>query len=219
MNITIHPTPPVAAVVYPISTPVKHVIFDFGGVLVKPDEEFLTAYLAGYFGVEKEKIRELQVKELQWIRVNDAEFAFWQKYANELGKDLPPDWREQYQSIKIQSVKELPGIGQLLQDLQNAGYRLEMLSNFEPWMEPLLDRFGYRNRFDRLYLSYQTHLEKPDENAYRMVLTELQALGKETIFIDDQLKNVESAQKLGMGAIHFVSGETTREELVKRGLL
>lgn len=57
--------------IYSISTPVKSVIFDFGGVLVKPDENALITYLASSFGVSEDEIRNLQVRELQWIRVND----------------------------------------------------------------------------------------------------------------------------------------------------
>lgn len=96
-----------------------------------------------------------------------------------------------------------------------------MLSNFEEWMEPLLDQFGYRDNslFSHLYLSYKTQKEKPSSDAYQYVLTDLSLRGSETIFIDDQLKNIEAARKLGIDAIHFTSAELLRKDLVTRGIL
>lgn len=208
--------------VYCLPMPVKSVIFDFGGVLVKPDENMLIAYLAQSFGVSESEIRKLQVTELQWIRVNDTEFGIWKNYAKEhCNIDLSEDWREQYAAQKIQAVKELPGIRALLNDLQNHGYSLEMLSNFEEWMEPFLDQFGYRDPslFTHIYLSYKTKKEKPSLEAYQHVLTDLGLYGNETIFIDDQIKNIEAAQKLGIDAIHFTCADLLRQELISRGIL
>lgn len=210
------------AEIHSISTPIKSVIFDFGGVLVKPDENVLISYLANSFGVSEDEIRKLQVSELQWIRVNDTEFRIWQNYAKErFNIDLSEDWRQKYQAEKIKAVRELPGIRELLTDIQNEGYTLEMLSNFEEWMEPFLDQFGYRDQslFSHLYLSYKTKKEKPSTDAYQCVLTDLQLHGHEIIFIDDQLKNVEAARKLGIDASHFTSAELLRKDLVARGIL
>lgn len=201
------------------NTSIKSVVFDFGGVLVKPDENILIAYLADFFTVDPNQIRELKVKELEWMRVNDTEFSFWENYGKQNGKSLPAQWREEYAAVKLASVKELPLIAEILEDLQKEGYALDMLSNFEPWMDPLLDRFEYRIQFNHLYLSYQTKKEKPSVDAYEAVLNDLNLEGKDIIFIDDQLKNVQAAQKLGIDAIHFISAVQLREELIKRQLL
>jgi HAD superfamily hydrolase (TIGR01509 family) len=210
------------AAMYSITTPVKSIIFDFGGVLVKPDEDRLITYLANSFKVSENEIRALQVKDLQWIRVNEIEFGIWKKFAKErFNLDLSNTWRQDYEAEKIKAVKELPGIRELLNDLRNKGYTLEMLSNFEEWMEPFLDRFGYRdqNLFSHLYLSYKIKKEKPSLDAYEYVLSDLKLQGNETIFIDDQFKNIEAAQKLGIDAIHFTSAERLRKDLVTRGIL
>jgi HAD superfamily hydrolase (TIGR01509 family) len=158
------------------------------------------------------------VKELQWIRVSDAEFAFWQKYGEQVGKALPPHWREDYQAVKMAAVREEPGMSELLNELRGAGYSLAILSNFEPWMEPLLERFGYRSQFDHLYLSYQTHIEKPSAQAYQAMLDDLGLREQEILFIDDQVRNVRAAEKLGIDAIPFVSVSDLRKELVERGI-
>jgi len=212
---------PIAAT-YSISTGVKSVVLDFGGVLAKPDENILIRYLANSFGVSEDEIRKLQVSELQWIRVNDTEFGIWKNYAKErFDIDLSDDWRRTYEAEKIKAVRELPGIRKLLEDIRNEGYTLEMLSNFEEWMEPLLDRFGYRDQslFSHLYLSYKTKQEKPAEEAYQYVLDDLHLQTREIIFIDDQLKNITAAQDYGIDAIHFTSAELLRKELVTRGIL
>ncbi|MBS0625144.1 MAG: HAD-IA family hydrolase [Verrucomicrobia bacterium] len=198
---------------------VKSVVFDFGGVLAQPDQKILVDYLAESLGESPETIQQLEVKELQWIRVNDEEWAFWQKYAASKGKTLPNGWRQEYQAVKLGSVRELEGMGGVLEDLRKEGYHLEMLSNFPAWMEPLIDNLGYRDRFDHLYLSYQTQVEKPSAEAYVNLLDDLSLQADEILFIDDQIANVEAAKKLGIDAIHFTSVEQLKKELAaKKGL-
>lgn len=52
-----------------------------------------------------------------------------------------------------------------------------------------------------------------------MVLSDLDLQKNEVIFIDDQLKNIQAAQELGIDAIHFSSASDLRNELVKRNIL
>lgn len=209
---------PVAALQV-IASPVKSIVFDFGGVLAKPDQELIVSYLANYFGVQPEEIRELQLHELEWIRLTVKEFEFWTKFANDRGQELPSNWWATYQNVKLDSVREIPGIGDLLSELRERGYQIEILSNFEPWMEPLLDRLAYRDFFDRIYLSYQTKLEKPSEGAYLNVLQQSDHHSNQIIFIDDQKPNVVAAQKLGIDAVQFISVEQLRADLVRRSIL
>lgn len=195
---------------------VKSVVFDFGGVLAQPDKETLIVYLAKSLEESPEEIRQIELKELQWIRVNDKEWAFWQKYAASRGKTLSNDWRQEYQAVKLGSVRELDGMGEVLADLRKEGCHLEMLSNFPDWMEPLIDDLGYRDSFDHLYLSYQTQIEKPSAEAYVNLLDDLSLRADEILFIDDQIANVEAARKLGIDAIHFTSVEELKNELAAR---
>ena len=45
-------------------------------------------------------------------------------------------------------------------------------------------------------------LMKPDEQIYRLTLSDLEEEAEKTIFIDDSEKNIETANQIGMHAFH-----------------
>jgi epoxide hydrolase-like predicted phosphatase len=55
--------------------------------------------------------------------------------------------------------------------------------------------------FDKLFLSYEMGMWKPDAEIYHHVLKKIKLQPNETLFLDDNLHNIESAKKLGMHTI------------------
>ena len=52
--------------------------------------------------------------------------------------------------------------------------------------------------FDRIYLSYQMKMVKPDTEIFRAVLADADIRPEETLFLDDSETNCQSAQALGI---------------------
>ena len=89
--------------------------------------------------------------------------------------------------------------------LRAKGYKVCLLSNTNPFMmmwadSPAFDGNGHAISFyfDKLYLSYQCGVMKPDEKIFRMMLEGQQATPEETLFVDDGEANIKAAQALGM---------------------
>jgi putative hydrolase of the HAD superfamily len=211
---------------------IERIIFDFGGVLIKPNEEKVIAYLAESLGVSADEIqnhdREVngqEMRKLQWIGIDEEEFQMWVAFANSIDKPIadPNEWREEYSKVKAEALETLPGIVELIRDLKEANYSLDILSNFPEWMQPLIDKLlvdlrselGYEP-FDTIHLSYLTKKNKPDPEAFEGIL---QTEGSHTVFIDDQVKNIAGAKKCGIRAIHFKSVDQVRQELIHHGVL
>jgi len=211
---------------------IERVIFDFGGVLIKPNEEKVAAYLAEFFGISEDEIRECdgqvngeEMRKLQWIGIDEEEFQMWVSYATAIGKPIPDPnlWREEYLKVKMEALETLPGIVDLIRDLKEANYSLDILSNFPEWMQPLLDQLladlrrelGYEP-FDTIHLSYVTKRNKPYKDAFEGIL---QTEGSHTLFIDDQRKNIRGAGECGIRSIHFLSADQVRQELICHGVL
>lgn len=57
------------------------------------------------------------------------------------------------------------------------------------------DLSGY---FEKLYLSYKVGMRKPDAEIFELVLSENNLNPSETLFIDDSIQHIESANKLGI---------------------
>lgn len=99
------------------------------------------------------------------------------------------------------------------------GHRLFLLSNTNDmhWQKCRTDFFSYHGSdasrlFERIYLSYDMHLAKPDPRIYEAVLADAGIRAADTLFIDDGLANVEAAARLGIATLHETTGHdwTTR---------
>lgn len=65
--------------------------------------------------------------------------------------------------------------------------------------------FCYKNHtvddfFDRIYLSYELHMQKPDVEIFKYVLNDSMIEAGETFFIDDSPVNCKAAETLGIRA-------------------
>ncbi len=90
-----------------------------------------------------------------------------------------------------------------IRDELKSTYKIGMLSNaganwldrlFEPWQAQL---------FDEVVMSYEVGVVKPDPLMYQTLINRLGLLPEECLYIDDQIRYVEGATKLGMIGIHF----------------
>lgn len=60
--------------------------------------------------------------------------------------------------------------------------------------------------FDKVFLSHEMHLAKPDVAIFERVLEEIGAKGEECLFVDDAALNLEAAAKCGIKTLQAVNG-------------
>lgn len=68
------------------------------------------------------------------------------------------------------------------------------------------DGYSLSDYFDRVYLSYELHMVKPDEEIYRYLLEKENCRPEECLFLDDSERNIKAASRLGMNT-YLVSEE------------
>jgi HAD superfamily hydrolase (TIGR01509 family) len=83
----------------------------------------------------------------------------------------------------------------------------------------LRDRFPFFGFFKGFVLSHEVGAMKPDPRIFREALARAGSKASESLFVDDQLVNVEAARELGIEAFQFLSPDQCRSELRKRQLL
>ena len=99
-------------------------------------------------------------------------------------------------------------------------YKLFVLSNTNPYVmdwacspefsskgEPLTEFF------DKLYLSYQIGVTKPDRRIFDFLIADADILPSESLFIDDGAGNVQAARQLGFQTYCPHNGEDWRDVL------
>lgn len=101
---------------------------------------------------------------------------------------------------------------ELLLSLKSEGYRLFLLSNTNEihWdrAKTLIagENGDVDNIFDRIFLSCEMNLRKPDKEIFRRVLREAAIRPEDTLFVDDNASNVAAAQELGIRTFHETDG-------------
>lgn len=78
----------------------------------------------------------------------------------------------------------------------------------------LIDRFFAC--FTKVFYSFEMHQRKPDTEIYQTVLQQINAQANETLFVDDKLENIQSAQQLGIQTWHLQVGKEDVVDLFQK---
>jgi len=92
--------------------------------------------------------------------------------------------------------------------LRKEGIEIGLLSNALP---NLADTGQTLAAEDKIFVSYELGLLKPDKAIYQSVLAKLNVKPEEVIFIDDKRENVEAAKSLGINGIVFDRNTISRQ--------
>lgn len=56
----------------------------------------------------------------------------------------------------------------------------------------------FNEHFEKVYLSYEIHMRKPDAEIFEFVINQNSLLKEETLFIDDSVQHIESGKIAGI---------------------
>ena len=87
----------------------------------------------------------------------------------------------------------------VLERLRNEGMRLGIISNFEEWLERLLEQLGVTAYFDVRVISGVEGMEKPDPRIFELAMSRAGVIAAGSVYVgDDPRMDVEPAAALGM---------------------
>ena len=198
---------------------VKNIIFDLGGVLLNID-----------FSITEKAFIELGVDQFSEM--------FTQHHSNDLfvqletGKISPEEFYEAFRkgtgtNLSNENIRNawnallldfrLPSLAWL--DTIKTKYRIFLFSNtnqihhdaFIASYKELTGNADFDAFFEKAYYSQNMGMRKPNPEPFLHILKEQQLEASETLFIDDTIKNIEIAQKLGLKTIHLQWPQTLPE--------
>ena len=197
---------------------IKHVIFDFGNVLV----DWNPAYLfLPYFGGDEQKCRFFNdnICNREWFtRIDSGETM------DSCVADLQqrfPDWADAIAAFRDRWFEmisgEIPGMLELIQELKGKGVGVYGLTN---WPDETFDearrRYKTIGSIENIVVSSRVHMAKPAPEIYQFLLDKYSLNAGECLFIDDRVDNVNAARALGMSGIVFPgTADALRKELAK----
>jgi len=198
---------------------INSIIFDFGGVLVDWNprymykdvfennsemELFLTQICSEDWNLQQDKGRSLS----EGTRVLQDKFPehrtniqlYYDQWEKMLKSDIP------------ENVAILPQL--------KLKYKLYGLTNWSAETFPVaLKRFSFFKYFDGIVVSGEEKMVKPDEDIFYLILKRYNLRAGNCLFIDDNLKNINTANKLGFSTIHLKEMTDLKTELSLLGIL
>lgn len=204
-----------------MTTSIRALIFDFGGVLINWDPRRV---FQKYFSNDSQAVDNFlaEINFPAWNLQQDKGHPFAQAVA-ELSAQFPQyahlihaydeEWEESITGV-------IPGTVELLHKLKAAGYLLYGLTNWNVEKYSIVrHKYAFFDLFDDIVVSGEVKLIKPDPAIFQLLLRKINRLPQECVMIDDTLKTIEAARKMGFVSILFTTPKNLEAELFRLNVL
>jgi len=192
------------------------ILFDYGGVLLRLNDPVET------FGFGDDRadfsrrwLDSPAVQAHETGRIGPDEFG--RRMVRDMRLPYPPD--EFIRRFDAWPDRVTPATAALVRSIP-AQVDCAILSNTNElhWRRQDIER-DFAGRISRTWLSFETGYVKPDPRAFRIVLDELGLPAGRVLFIDDNPKNLEAADALGLCTRHCRDVDALADVLVGEGLV
>ena len=201
---------------------IKNIIFDLGGVLIDWNPEYV--YLKEFKGNRK-KMKTFfdHVCTFDWNENQDAGYSL-SKATNDRVILFPEQEsliRMYYDRWEEMLGGEIEGSVSILRKLKdNHVYKVVSLTNWSAETFPIaLKRFDFLHWFEGIVVSGTEKTRKPFSEIYQTTLKRYNLKASESLFIDDNKRNITAAEKLGIQTIIFHNPDQLEKDLKIKGII
>lgn len=197
-----------------LDTSVKNLVFDLGGVILDLSVDKTLQAVAELSNLDKKEVTQRYIQGEGFLLyekglISEEEFRdFVRKTYAVKASDEAVDkaWNAMLVGLPMGKLE-------LLQRLMKT-YNVFLLSNTntihlryinEVMLPPVAGVNSLDPYFHRTYYSHLMNKRKPDADIFLQVLEENNLKAAESLFLDDNLQNVEGARAVGMQAVHVVT--------------
>ncbi len=197
---------------------IDNIIFDLGGVLIDWNPEYV--YLDVFNG-DRQKMQWFfdNICTHDWNENQDAGYPMAK--ATEDRVAMFPEHEEhirmfygRWEEMLGDSIKDTVTILEKL--VKSPDYKVVALTNWSHETFPkALKKFAFLQWFEGIVVSGEEKTRKPFVEIYHLTLDRFNIKAEQSIFIDDNLKNIEAANSVGINGIQFKSPERLVQQLKK----
>ena len=202
-----------------MAEPIRHIVFDLGGVLINWDPAFLYCKLIPDY-VERHHFLT-EVCSPSWNREQDGGRDWPSAEAEAIARH--PDKAELIRAYRARWHEMIGGAIEptvaIVERLRGAGRDLTALTNWagDTFVEAR-GMFPFLGYFRHITVSGDIRLMKPDRAIYDHHVAASGIEPTASLFIDDSAANVAGARAAGWQAIRFTTPEELEADLAARGL-
>lgn len=197
------------------------VVFDLGGVLLRPEGP--AAELARVLGVDVEAVLVPYWRHRDAYDRGGPAAEFWGALRRDLamaGLDVADVGDDELDHLDASRWAQLDdGSAALLDDLERAGTPTAVLSNAPASLARTVRAADWSRRFTHLVFSCELELMKPEAQVYEQVEQRTGRPPQELVFFDDRPPNVAGAAQRAWQAHLWTGFEPARQVLAAAGAL
>lgn len=203
---------------------IEMVFFDAGDTLIRPYPSFAELFVEvcgrRAVTVEPESVRQVQERlaphlidlaedtgVTQPSLDPDDSRVFWtflyRRLLEELGIDRPELVEDLFATFsRSTSYKVFDDVFPVLSRLEESGYRLGLISNFEGWLQNVLIEQELGESFDVSVISGIEGVEKPDPRIYEIAIERAGIDPRRAVHIGDSMRmDVQPAREVGLNVV------------------
>lgn len=199
---------------------IKNIIFDFGGVLMDWNPRY---FYKDYFNDDEKMeffLKNIAVDE--WNAEQDRGRSLKEGTEIQVAKfpEYEKDLRAFYDNWTTMLRSDIPENVEVLRKLAKTDYELFGLTNWSHETFPYaLANYDFFQLFEgKIVVSGEEKLIKPDPKIWYVLLERYHLKPEESVFIDDNAKNIEVAKSLGFISVHVKEDTNLKVELEKVGV-
>lgn len=200
---------------------VKNIIFDLGGVLIDWNPEYV---FLDVFDGDRKKMQWFfdEVCTFDWNENQDAGYPLAQATADRI--KLFPEYEEWIKMFYGRWEEMLGGpieetVALLKKFVDHPDYRVVALTNWSAETFPVaLQKFEFLHWFEGIVVSGTEKTRKPFADIYKITLDRYRLDPEVSLFIDDNKRNIEAAQALGIQTIHFENPQQLASDISSLGI-
>ncbi|MBS1627627.1 MAG: HAD family phosphatase [Bacteroidetes bacterium] len=195
---------------------IKNIIFDLGGVFLNlnyqlTQDAFTQAGVKNFKELFTQHHSNKLFIDLETGKITEE--VFYDRFRKETQTNLSDNtiktaWNAMLLNFPTERIEWLEQI--------NKKYNVFLFSNtnqihYDAFMNIIKQTFGslnFNGLFIKTYYSQQIGLRKPNKEAFEFILNDQNLTITETLFIDDTLENIKTANKIGLQTIHLVAPQT-----------
>ena len=189
-----------------ITIPGRVIVFDYGEVISRTPSDADRAAIVEAAGSDDATFWPVYWQHRDELDEGTLSITdYWHRVGSDLGTRFTP---AQVSELWVRDIRGWlsvePGTVELLDELHQGGTRMALLSNAGYDFGDPLRRAPYSQYFERVFVSAELGMLKPDPEVYRHVARELGIEFDDFVFIDNKAPNVEGAVALGATGHVFV---------------
>ena len=193
----------------------KAVIFDLNGIFLQSPK--LSDRFAKDFGITGDVFMPELSRIMEEVRKPNAEpaFSYWMPVLESWEVNLSEqEFWDYWFKAEITTDKMVA----FAKSLREKGIKVFILSNnFKERADYYRHYAWIHDAVDKVYFSWQTGFVKPDVHAWQTILTENNLNPEDCIYFDDQQKNLDASESVGIKAFMFTN-EAELERIVNEHL-